>query len=86
MARDIRISLVENEQRIRQAARNIKYVLAKELVKGKQQRSGEFNRVIKKFKVGVAGLGSVGAATVKLLQEESDLISLRTGCRLMLAW
>ena len=33
----------------------------------------------KTFKVGVAGLGSVGAATVKLLQEESDLISLRTG-------
>ena len=36
--------------------------------------------MVKKFKVGVAGLGSVGAATVKLLQEESDLISLRTGC------
>ena len=34
----------------------------------------------KNFKIGVAGLGSVGAATVKLLQEESDLISLRTGC------
>ena len=38
--------------------------------------------MIKKFKVGVAGLGSVGAATVKLLQEESDLISLRTGCNI----
>ena len=32
----VRISLVENEQRIRQAARNIKVFLAKELVKGKQ--------------------------------------------------
>ena len=31
----VRISLVENEQRIRQAARNIKVFLAKELVKGK---------------------------------------------------
>ena len=38
--------------------------------------------MIKTFKVGVAGLGSVGAATVKLLQEESDLISLRTGCKI----
>ena len=31
----VRISLVENEQRIRQAARNIKVFLAKGLVKGK---------------------------------------------------
>ena len=34
----VRISLVENEQRIRQAARNIKVFLAKELVKGKETR------------------------------------------------
>ncbi len=34
----VRISLVENEQRIRQAARNVKVFLAKELVKGKQTR------------------------------------------------
>ena len=33
----------------------------------------------KSFSIGIAGLGNVGSATVKLIQENSNLIDSRAG-------
>lgn len=37
------------------------------------------------FRIGIAGLGTVGAATVRLLQQNSDLIAARAGRRVEIA-
>ena len=65
----VRIAMVENKQRIRQASKNIKTV---------------FERIImESLRVGVAGLGTVGVGVVKTLTEHADVISARTGKKIL---
>ena len=73
----VRIALVENEQRIRQAARNIRRFLETGAGKVAQRRSARHAaldacRSARRFmaaplKVGIAGLGTVGASVVRLI-------------------
>ena len=77
----VRIALVENEQRIRQAARNIRRFLESGAGKVAQRRSsrhaalaplryGRF--MVAPLKVGLAGLGTVGASVVRLIAEQRE--------------
>ena len=59
----VRIALIENEKRIRQAARNIKKYL-KEFIM---------------IKVGIIGVGTVGASVANILEANGDLITARAG-------
>ncbi len=75
----VRIALVENEQRIRQAARNIRRFLetAPEAIAQRRAARARAAKPVSQaaridhggasLKVGVAGLGTVGAAVVRLI-------------------
>ena len=73
----VRIALVENEQRIRQAARNIRRFLETGAGKAAQRRPSRHAALTPLFdrgrfmaaplKVGLAGLGTVGASVVRLI-------------------
>ena len=75
----VRIALVENEQRIRQAARNIRRFLETGAGKIAQRRPARHaalvlprklnsgSTMVAPLKVGVAGLGTVGASVVRLI-------------------
>ena len=91
----VRIGLVENTHRLRQATRSIKAFLqgrANDVSDGQAGergggRAGEdpgSERVSEgasrdTLRVGIAGLGTVGAATVRLLRENAALIAARAG-------
>ena len=73
----VRIALVENEQRIRQAARNVRRFLEIGAGKAAQRRSARHAALTRArcgslmaapLKVGIAGLGTVGAAVVRLIE------------------
>ena len=73
----VRIALVENEQRIRQAARNIRRFLESGAGKVAQRRPSRHaalkplqisgRSMVAPLKVGLAGLGTVGASVVRLI-------------------
>ena len=85
----VRIALVENEQRIRQAARNIRRFLETRAGKVAQRGpsrhaaldavfdSGRF--MAAPLKVGLAGLGTVGASVVRLIDEQRAALTPRCG-------
>ena len=85
----VRLALVENEQRIRQAARNIRKFLEANGVKAKPEKpkrqgrrhadtSQEGRRMTapkgsKTLRLGVAGLGTVGGGLLKLIERQDEL-------------
>ncbi len=73
----VRLALVENRQRIRQAVRNIKSFL------GAASRSSGRGRwpelMTEPLRLGIAGLGTVGAAVLKLLEQNGALLAERAG-------
>ncbi len=85
----VRIALVENEQRIRQAARNIRRFLESGAGKVAQRGSSRHAAVatlsiadacmVAPLKVGLAGLGTVGASVVRLIDEQRQALALRCG-------
>src|SRR5262249_55571691 len=87
----VRIALVENEQRIRQAARNLRRCLETRAGKVAQRRSPRqapliFRRrrqvakpMIAPLRVGLAGLGTVGAAVIELIDRERGALAARCG-------
>src|SRR5215467_13540351 len=102
----VRIALVENEQRIRQAARNLRRFLetgpeklhnvvplakrrcpalhlatrAGQAFSGICPNRGRF--MVAPLKLGIAGLGTVGAAVVRLIAEEQSALVARTDRRI----
>ena len=71
----VRIALVENEQRIRQAARNVRRFLdfgRNSQSHGSCQMSGE-------LRVGLAGLGTVGAGVAQVLRDNFRALEWRAG-------
>ena len=82
----VRIALVENEQRIRQAARNIKTV-SRFGGNGTPQPPPQYRRHYRQercvhtmsepLKLGIAGLGTVGIGVLKLLDDNADVLSRR---------
>ena len=77
----VRIALVENEQRIRQAARSVRKFLSSPpaLIPNTQLRRERLARV------GIAGLGTVGGGVVKILREHAGLLAKRCGRGIELA-
>ncbi len=86
----VRIALVENEQRIRQAARNIRRFLES----GAKHCTTSFLspraasalaffgfRMVAPLRVGLAGLGTVGAAVIRLIEPSSDRLPRVAGGR-----
>ena len=74
----VRIGLVENEQRIRQAARNVKKFLGQRRTRSwtapttPWRRNGASMDGQDVWRIGVAGLGTVGAGLLKFLGERPD--------------
>src|SRR5690349_2032264 len=84
----VRIAMVENEQRIRQAARGVRRFLESgietlhNVVPLANRRSFHrqvFALMVAPLKVGIAGLGTVGAEVVRLIEEQSRMLSARSG-------
>ena len=70
----VRVGLVENEHRIRQAARNVRKFLsnADELLARIHNPGGGNPMTGKTWRIGVAGLGTVGGGLLKFLAEQPD--------------
>ena len=69
----MRVGLVENEHRIRQAARNVKKFLAnadENSGAGSQQSGGAMSKT--EWRIGVAGLGTVGGGLLNFLSDRPD--------------
>src|SRR5439155_6809002 len=85
----VRIAMVENEQRIRQAARGVRRFLESgietlhNVVPLANRREFLLLQVLSfmvaPLKVGIAGLGTVGAEVVRLIEEQSRTLSERSG-------
>jgi homoserine dehydrogenase len=87
----VRIALVENEQRIRQAARNSAVSLIpawKSCTTSSRSRRGADAALALSddvgghgppLKVGLAGLGTVGASVVRLIEQQRAALTLRCG-------
>src|SRR4029078_7559808 len=83
----VRIALVENEQRIRQAARNIRKFLSeaeRDLhnvipLASKANRTLLSHPMTDTLKLGLAGLGTVGGGTLRLLAARGDELTARAG-------
>ena len=85
----VRIALVENEQRIRQAARNIRRFLesapvaqrrpARQAALTRRPSVGRRRAMAAPLKLGIAGLGTVGASVVRLVTEQRDALIARCG-------
>ena len=77
----VRIALVENGQRIRQALRGIRGFLqgdnAGPLVEA--PAAAEWAGMSAPLRIGVAGLGTVGAGLVRLLQANAEIVAARAG-------
>ncbi len=82
----VRIALVENEHRIRQAARNIKRFLSSGEVK--RTTSSPSARVAEPagrkcmaeaLRIGIAGLGTVGAAVARFIEQKQSELNRQCG-------
>ena len=81
----VRIALVENEQRIRQAARNVAPLPRNP---GRSNCTTSFRSprgaksMIETLRVGVAGLGTVGAALIAQVARQQEALAARCGRRI----
>ena len=75
----VRIALVENEQRIRQAARNVRRFLGD--IGTQLQSSGSSRSERGRFAVGLAGLGNVGAGVAKVLRGDTKALDVARRAR-----
>jgi Homoserine dehydrogenase len=77
----VRIGLVENEQRIRQAARNIRRMFERRGLVGPAEGEVACNDMTK---VAIAGLGTVGVGVVKMLHAKSAELGAKLGKKVAL--
>ena len=77
----VRIALVENRHRIRQAVRSIKQFLRRSGQSagkgGKDGKAESVGGVMDGLKIAMAGLGTVGGGTVRLIHQQADLLTAR---------
>ena len=81
----VRFALVENEHRIRQAcatsAASRKPASRRQAPAPRPGRRGPHREAL--LKIGVAGLGTVGAGVLKVLETQAELLEKRCGRRLI---
>ncbi len=81
----VRIALVENNQRIRQALRGIRSFLQGDNLGPVEPEKELSQRMIKPLSIAVAGLGTVGAGVLKVLPDNADIIAARAGRPIVVA-
>ena len=74
----VRIALVENTQRLRQAVRNIRAFLHAESNVASPALA-PVARMTRPLSVAVAGLGTVGGGVLTLLRDNADIVAARAG-------
>ena len=79
----VRIALVENEHRIRQAARNVKRFLSMRREHAGRPATGK-RAMTAPLKIAIAGLGTVGGGVAHLLLTHGEELAERAGRRLEL--
>ncbi len=74
----VRIALVENTHRLRQAVRNIRAFLQAGSNQAEPVILGSFS-MTHPLSIAVAGLGTVGGGVLKLLRDNADVVAARAG-------
>ena len=75
----MRIALVENTHRLRQAVRNIRAFLQADNAAPAEAATGRSGAMTRPLSVAVAGLGTVGAGVLRLLRDNADIVAARAG-------
>ena len=79
----VRLALVENRHRLRQAVRNIRAFLAARQrgAAAAIRAGGRVTAMQPPLRIGIAGLGTVGGGTLRLLRDNAELLAGRAAGR-----